>query len=329
MSLSSLLGQPTAYQTLTRALSSGRVHHAYRFEGPPGVGKETAAFLLAQALVCTEAPGEGCEMCSACRRVVTIAKDAPEVPGHPDVLLVGRGVYPPALLGGASEATGISVEQIRRIVLPRVGMPPHEARNLVVLIRNTEELTVAAANALLKTLEEPRRGVHFVLLTSRPAKLLDTILSRSLAVRFGALPQDVLRTLLEKEGLPDEVLEYAQGSLERARSLSDPSSRDARQAFLGALDQSLSEGHTEAALRFADGRPDGRHDLLELLTHVATTFAARARTGVELSVWAERHRVVSRSIQHIQANASPALVLESMVGELLSVGKAAEVNGLP
>lgn len=323
MSLSSLLGQPTAHQTLTRALSKGRVHHAYRFEGPLGVGKETAAFLLAQALVCTESPGVGCEECSACRRAVTIAKEAPEVPGHPDVLLVGRGVYPSGLLGGASEATGISVEQIRRIVLPRVGMPPHEARNLVIVIRNAEELTVAAANALLKTLEEPRSGVHFVLLTSRPAQLLDTILSRSLAVRFGALPEEALRTLLQREGLPEEVLEYAQGSLDRARSLSDPSSREARQAFLSGLDQALTEGHTEAALRFADERPDGRHELLELLAHVAMTFAARARSGDCLSVWAERHRVITRSIRHIHANASPALVLESMVGELKSVGRTA------
>lgn len=317
MSLSSLLGQPTAYQTLTRALSSGRVHHAYRFEGPRGVGKETAALLLAQALVCTEAPGDGCEKCSACRRAVTFAQEAPEVPGHPDVILVGRGVYPPGLLGGASELTGISVEQIRRIVIPRVGMPPHEARNLVFLIRDAEDLTIAAANALLKTLEEPHSGVHFILLTSRPAKLLDTILSRSLAVRFGALPEDAMRTLLAREGLPEDVLEYAQGSLERAHALSDPSSRDARQAFLSGLDQALAEGHTEAALRFADNRPDGRHDLLELLTHVATTYAARARSGGELSIWAERHQVVSRSIRHIQANASPALVLESMVGQLL------------
>jgi DNA polymerase-3 subunit delta' len=315
-----LLGQPTAYQTLTRALLSGRVHHAYRFEGPAGVGKETAALLLAQALVCTEAPGDGCERCSACRRAVTFAKEAPEVPGHPDVVLVGRGIYPSGLLGGAGEATGISVEQIRRIVLPRVGMPPHEARNLVFLIRDADELTVAAANALLKTLEEPHSGVHFVLLTSRPAQLLDTILSRTLAVRFGALPEEALRTLLEREGLPQDVLEYAQGSLERARSLSDPSSRDVRQNFLSALDQALAAGHTEAALNFGDSRPDGRHELLEVLTHVATAFATRARSGGELSIWAERHQVVNQSIRMIRANASPALVLESMVGQLVEVG---------
>jgi DNA polymerase-3 subunit delta' len=320
VSLSSLLGQPTAFQTLTRALESGRVHHAYRFEGPAGVGKQTAALLLAQALVCPEEPGRGCEKCSACRRAVTFAKEAPEVPGHPDVLLVGRGVYPPGLLGGASEATGISVEQIRRIVLPRVGMPPHESRNLVILIRDAEELTVAAANALLKTLEEPHSGVHFVLLTSRPAQLLDTILSRSLAVRFGALPEDVLRTLFVKEGLPEEVLPYAQGSLSRARALSDPSSRETRDAFLRNLDEAIKEGHTEAALRFAEERPDGRHELLELLAHVATTYASRAREGDDLSVWAERHRIVTHTMRHIHANASPALVVETMVGHLVEAG---------
>lgn len=316
VSLSSLLGQPTAQTTLTRALQSGRVHHAYRFEGPPGVGKETAALLLAQALVCTEQPNVGCERCSACRRAVTFSDEAPQVPRHPDVILVGRALYPPSLLGGASEATGISVEQVRRIVMPRVGMPPHEARSLVIIIRAAEELTIAAANALLKTLEEPGRGVHFILLTSRPAQLLDTVLSRSLAIRFGALPEDVMRTLLGDEALSDDLIELARGSLAKARELSEPASREVREAFLNGLDRALAEGHTEAALRFADERPDGRHQLLDLLSYVATTFATRARHGTELGLWAERYRVVIRSIRHIEANASPALVLESMVGQL-------------
>ncbi len=242
------------------------------------------------------------------------------VPGHPDVLLVGRAVYPPNLIGGATEATGISVEQVRRIVMPRVGMPPHEAKHLVIIIRGAEDLTIAAANALLKTLEEPGKGVHFILLTSRPAQLLDTVLSRSLAVRFGALPEDAMRTLLTKEGIPEELLELSQGSLAKARDLSEPSSREAREAFLDALDRALEEGHTAAALDFADARPDGRHQLLDLLSHVATTFAARARTGNDLRLWAERHRVISKSIRHIEANASPALVLESMVGQLKNAG---------
>jgi len=91
MPFSEILGQSTAIDTLKRALQLGKVHHAYRFEGPDGVGKEKAAFALAQCLVCTE-PREklACGNCSACRRVVTLSEQPPQVPKHPDVVLLER-----------------------------------------------------------------------------------------------------------------------------------------------------------------------------------------------------------------------------------------------
>src|SRR5258706_2576378 len=98
-------GQEPAVETLVRALRAGRVHHGYRFEGPPGVGKELAAFALAQALVCETDTHLGCGTCSACRRAVTLATEEPRVPQHPDVVLVQRGLYPSSILGsGISEA---------------------------------------------------------------------------------------------------------------------------------------------------------------------------------------------------------------------------------
>src|SRR5262249_38301472 len=155
-----------------------------------------AAFALAQALVCEK--GTGCGSCSACRRAVTLSADEPRVPQHPDVVLLGKGLYRGLLSGG--EAMGIGVEQVRRIVLTRVGFPPHEGRALVFIVRDAEEITQQAANALLKTLEEPHQRTHFVLLTSRPSRLLDTIRSRCLPVRFAPLPDAVVGTLLERRG---------------------------------------------------------------------------------------------------------------------------------
>src|SRR6187402_2180290 len=182
---SHILGQDPAVQTLTRALDSGHVHHAYRFEGPAGVGKELAAFALAQALVCEAAGARACEQCSACQRALRISEEEPHVPTHPDVILLQRGLYRGRLT--ANEATGISIEQVRRMVLERIGYRPHEGRARVFIVRDADELTVSAANALLKTLEEPGSSTHFVLLTSRPNRLLDTIRSRTLPVRFSAL----------------------------------------------------------------------------------------------------------------------------------------------
>src|SRR5688572_8454452 len=118
MVFDSIVGQPTAVETLKQALARGRLHHAYRFEGPEGVGKERVAFALAQSLVCTAGGVLGCGQCSACRRTLTLSDDEPRVPQHPDVVLIERGLYPAATLGRSSpETTGIGVEQVRRIVL--------------------------------------------------------------------------------------------------------------------------------------------------------------------------------------------------------------------
>lgn len=312
MGFSSILGQATPLLTLERALADERVHHAYRFEGPDGVGKESTALRLAQALVCPDAP-LGCETCSACRRVLHFSETPPQVPAHPDVLVVERGLYPAALIG-TSEATGISVDQIRSIVQPRVGMPPHEARHLVIIIRRADELTVAAANALLKTLEEPPRHVHFILLTSRPGRLLDTIRSRTLALRFGPLDHATLGQLFAREGLPEAVLTHCAGSMTRARALAEPEQRGRREEFLGAADEALAAPHPAAAIAFADQRPEGRDELQALLTHLGIEYAERARTsGQDMALWARRHAEVQRARAEAERNVSPALVLESLM----------------
>src|SRR5687767_11606133 len=110
MGFGDILGQAPAVETLRRALAAGRLHHAYRFEGPRGVGKELAAFALAQALVCEVDGAAGCGKCGACRRAVTFTTEEPHVPLHPDVVVVERGLYKGVLGSGGSEATGIGIE---------------------------------------------------------------------------------------------------------------------------------------------------------------------------------------------------------------------------
>ncbi len=318
MGFESFLGQPTARKTLERALEGGRVHHAYRFEGPEGVGKATLARLVAAALLCPVSPF-GCGRCSSCERALAVSSEAPEVPKHPDFLFVGRGIYPASILG-TTEATGISVEQIRRIVQPRVGYPPHEGRALVIVLFDAEELSVSAANALLKTLEEPANKTHFILLTSRPGRLLDTIRSRTLAVRFGPLPENVVAELLAREGLDPRLAPLAEGSLARARLLGDPELRERHEAFTEAALRAMGEKHPAAAIRFADERPEGRDEILLSLAYLGATFATRARRleDGDARVWAERYRAVVTAQRRIEQNGSPALVLETMLSELRS-----------
>jgi len=318
---SHILGQEPALQTLTRALDSGHVHHAYRFEGPAGVGKELAAFALAQALVCEAAGPRACERCSACLRALRISEEEPHVPAHPDVIVLQRGLYRGRI--SASEATGISIEQVRRMVLERVGYGPHEGRARVFIVRDADELTVSAANALLKTLEEPGQGTHFVLLTSRPNRLLDTIRSRTLPVRFSPLADALVAQILQAKGLDPKVAAVAQGSVALALDLASDDAIKEREEFVAAAHAALSARDLAPGIKFAEVRRE-RDSLRGLLAYFAQSlaFAGReqAATRIEHAErLAEQHRVVLSAMQDLDRNVSPALVLEAMIYRLRQI----------
>ncbi len=320
-----ILGQGPAIETLVRALHSGRIHHAYRFEGPSGVGKERAAFALAQSLVCTTGGALGCGKCGGCLRAVRLAEDDPAVPQHPDVVLLGRGLYPPAALGTATRETmGIGVEQIRKLVLARIGFPPHEGRALVFIVRDAEELTLQAANALLKTLEEPPQRTHFVLLTSRPNRLLDTIRSRTLPLRFGPLPEAIIAQILTAHGKSTEHAQEAEGSAEAALGLADEEGARARAEFVRGALEATSSPTLDGAVVFAQSRPNERGDLRQNLLALSQHLAreARERLGVDdgrAATAARRHTLVTEALDALERNAQPGLALEAMITRFRNV----------
>jgi DNA polymerase III subunit delta' len=322
MVFDSILGQPTAVETLKQALARGRLHHAYRFEGPDGVGKERAAFALAQSLVCTASAPLGCGVCSACRRAVTLSEEEPQVPQHPDVVLLERGLYPAATLGRTSpETTGIGVEQIRRIVLARADYPPHEAPHLVFIVRAAHELTVSAGNALLKTIEEPRRGVHFILLTSQPRRLSDTIRSRTLPVRFGPLPESAIASILEANGRAPAAAALAEGSARRALELSDPEQLAERQQFVDGVMSALTAPDLGAALEFAAGHASDRTSLSRDLQSLAQHFALLGRQHVgsdraRAKRFARHYAETEVARTELEKNAPPTLALETLIARL-------------
>lgn len=316
---SSILGQPAALQTLANALQKDRVHHAYRFEGPSGVGKKKTAIALAQSLLCTTNRTEGCGECTACKRAGTLASEAPEVPIHPDFIWVRRGLYAPPFLT-SKEATGISVEQIRKVVLGRTGFGPHEGRALVVFIEDAEELTISAANALLKTLEEPGPRVHFVLHTSRPHRLLDTLRSRTLAVRFGPLAQEVIEGLLEANGLDRRAAAHAEGSVERALHWANSELAERNTQWVKAVERACSAPHLGPGLELARELPKGRHEVAALLQAYASHLAALVREPETATTRQEqvarRFTKVDAALSAIERNVNPTLTVEALLVEL-------------
>lgn len=202
--LESIHGHRVVLARLERAVAQGRLPHALLFSGPRGVGKGTVAVALGQALGCTETPGRGCGVCHTCDRIRRGV--------HPDVLVV------------EAETRQIKIEQVR-LLEDRLTQGPNESRALVIVIDEAERLNIAAANALLKSLEEPRLGVHFVLVTAAPHRLPITVRSRCQQFRFSPLGEADLQAVLgELDLAPEAVAEavrLSDGSVSEALHLAE------------------------------------------------------------------------------------------------------------
>jgi DNA polymerase III delta' subunit len=191
---SGIQGQGRVVAQLRRAIERDRVPHAYLMSGPRGAPLYDTAIALAMALCCQrKAPGssDACGDCDACAKIASGI--------HPDVVTLIRE--------GAAQI--VPIESVRNQVIARMGMPPHEGAVRVFVVEEATSLAPPAANALLKTLEEPPARTLFVLCTTAPEQLLPTIRSRCQRVRFAggtALPSDADPAKLERVAALGEEL---------------------------------------------------------------------------------------------------------------------------
>ncbi len=322
--LPTVRAQPTAVQTLRRALAAGRVHHAYLFDGPDGVGKGRTALGLAQALVCERRASGSADACGACRACVrAIPRPGEATPLHPDVVIIARGLYEPATIGRRTpETQDISIDQIRTLVLARAAFAPHEGRAKVFIVRRAEELSLPAANALLKTLEEPGPRTHFVLSSSAADTLLPTIRSRTQRVRFGVLPDEVIEELLTQGGTDPEqaraIAPLAGGSMRAAALLGDPQLTQERQEFVSRAMTALQARTLADALGVAEEAKKTTKDALILrLRAFAAALAAEGRATAAdpdstADVACARYALALSAVTQIEGNASVQLALEAM-----------------
>src|SRR5213080_4091799 len=203
-----LVGQQHVTETLKNSIVNKRVAHAYIFSGARGVGKTTAARILAKALNCVKGPTpEPCGVCDSCREIAAgTSLDVIEI----------------------DAASNRGIDQIREL-REMVRYAPAAARTKVVILDEAHMLTGEASNALLKTLEEPPDRVVFVMATTEPENLEDTIRSRSQHFHFRALTfaeiTKRLDEIAQKEELKIEpgamavIARMAEGSLRDALSL--------------------------------------------------------------------------------------------------------------
>ncbi len=269
MSFAAIEAQEPVLRQLQHALRESRLGQAYLFAGPSGVGKQLTALALARAALCPERPGEGCDACETCRRV--------DQGKHPDVR-----VFEPRDEGNRN----LQVEQLRGDILPFAKFAPFESAAAFLIFPQADVSFPLqhpeAANALLKTLEEPRARVHFVLLSERPDRLLPTIRSRCQRVRFARLPAPALERILERRGVSEAVrrpaVALASGRADRALALCEGERAQLVLEQALRVDEALAQPDPATLLELADQLAGGqeRELLLESLAVFYRDVAACA-----------------------------------------------------
>ena len=292
LTFDSVVGQQHIVSTLEHAITEGRLSHAYLFCGPRGTGKTTMARILAKALLCRNAEAARAEGASGCMPDGTCE----------ECELIAEGNHPDVYELDAASRTG--VDNVREEIINSVNFAPVRGKYKIYIIDEVHMLTTAAFNALLKTLEEPPAHVIFVLCTTDPQKILETILSRCQRFDFHRIGNEDIEHRLayvcEHEGFDydDEALaivaRHAKGGMRDALSTLEQLSvfgngavhaDDARSLLGEVSDQILGEFAAAVAKRdvaelygLIRAQVEEGNDLLELtrdlVAHVRDVYVA-------------------------------------------------------
>jgi DNA polymerase-3 subunit delta' len=218
-----ILGHERAKAVFGREIATGRVYQAHCLIGIAGIGKRRLALAFAKALNCGSRGSDACGTCPVCRRI--------DKGLHPDVMVI------------VPEGETIRIDQIRD-VQRAMGFKPFEARWRVVIIDGAERMTREAANALLRTLEEPPPGTALVLMATAVDTLPPTVLSRCHRIHCNPLPPEQVHAIVSGEAPPSEVdlrVTLGGGSPGRALALDSEVLEGARTRIVQALGAPLAE----------------------------------------------------------------------------------------
>ena len=321
MTFAEIYGHKKQIAILKSAMANERIAHAYLFYGMEGIGKRTTAAVFAKVLNCGEA-NPPCGVCPSCRKAAHKT--------HPDIISI------------AAEGQFIKIGAVKALQ-EQMKFRPGEGRRRVFIVEAADRMNAAAANALLKTLEEPTAGNILLLTTSRPHALPMTILSRCQHLRFAPLPQeDVARFLEEKQSLAaDAAMVLAAssgGSIGKALEMNKENSLVQRNGILEYL-KTDDPADLLRRLAFAGRLGEEREEILEHLRVLRTCYrdalVYRETGEVQRLIYRDRDEIlrtlagrlpgrlllsniaaVESAMGAIEQNANKTLTLESMVVKL-------------
>ncbi|MGB2578276.1 DNA polymerase-3 subunit delta' [Elusimicrobium simillimum] len=308
---SKVLGQTKAITQLKKFILSGRIPPAMLFYGPQGVGKAMSAQYFAMALNCADSAakesGDACGVCLSCKNILAGT--------HPDYIFAGFN-YQAQLTGKEVEKQQhINVETIRSITAKSQQKAVLGGYKIIVVDR-AETMQSEAANALLKFIEEPPYKTVWILISSKRESMLSTIKSRSQAVTFASLPEDVMVRILEGFGHDESVIKkaakYCGGSVSRGIAVIDVLSslnslNPAEETFpyevAATLNRTLAVGRIEASL-ILDILSTGLHNMW------ATSKDDKIRESIKTKL-----NQISHYKKAVWRNVSPSMVVEAALME--------------
>jgi DNA polymerase-3 subunit delta' len=324
MSFQDIYGHEKQIDLLLSAVAQGRVPHAFLFSGMSGIGKKTVAMALAKRLNCLQAAGrtDACGHCPSCLKI--------EHGNHPDLVFL------------EPEGQFIRIKAIRDLQA-QMQFRPLEGNYRLIIIDEADRMHITAANALLKTLEEPAPGNLLILVTGNPAALPRTILSRCQQVRYSPLErEDLMAYLKKRHGLPDAdasiIAAASGGSAARAVEMVKEDYRGLRDRTLEDL-MAILDHNLVKMLSFAADFGKERDDIMQKLDILrnfyrdALVYRETGRMdalvnhdrGDLIADIAKRRdradlmthlRAVGAALSAIEQNANKALTLEAMMFKL-------------
>jgi len=321
MTFGEIYGHEKQIAILKSAMANERIAHAYLFYGMEGIGKRMTATVFAGALNCREA-NPPCGVCLSCRKAAHRT--------HPDILTI------------QAEGQFIKIGAVKALQ-EQMKFRPGEGRRRVFILEEADRMNAAAANALLKTLEEPSAGNILLLTTSRPFALPMTILSRCQHLRFAPLPQEeVARFLRENHALAEDdaavLAASSGGSIGKALEMNKEDTIAQRNGILEYLSTD-DPADLLRRLAFAGRLGEEREEILERLQILRTCYrdalVYRETGEAQRLIFRDREAVIGTlagrlagrlllsniatietAIGAIEQNANKTLTLETMVVKL-------------
>lgn len=306
-----ILGQDKVIKQIKNFIAGGRMPPALVFYGPKGVGKATAVAAMAKILNCQDVEArKNITFCGNCVSCSSIDKGI-----HPDFVFADF-LYQANLTGKElDKQQRIGVDTIRSITAKsqqRAVIGPWK----IMAVDSAETMSLEAANALLKFIEEPPPQTVWVLVTSRKSALLPTILSRSQSLAFGRLPDEVLGEILRGQGVNEAVLEqavvYGEGSVDKALKAAA-----VLELFAGE-DASAPSFPYEAAASLNKTLALARNEAVSLLDilHMFLAKKWRAETDeTKKDILKKKTEKTAFFKKAVKRNVSPALVIETALME--------------